>query len=297
MDGTLLGPDGRVSARNVAALRLAHEQGVEVVVATGRRHCYAMGPLRGVGLCEANALISSNGTVIRSVGAELLHRSHMPAGTARWLCEHAREFRETLVLTFDTTAGDGTEAPGALVSERGHTLHGTINKWMEANAPFFSHVDCIEDALEGEPPIQMMLCGTVERMRAAEAMLAAHAKVAAPGEELGPDTEITLHRTEYPERDLSIVDILPAGISKASALERLGEMRGVSAAEMMGIGDNWNDLAMLQMVGRPVVMANAPADLLELARSHGWTVAPSHAEDGVAVAVEEALAGVAEVVR
>ena len=49
MDGTLLGADGQVSARNLAALKAAEAAGVEVVVATGRRHCYAMRQLQGAG--------------------------------------------------------------------------------------------------------------------------------------------------------------------------------------------------------------------------------------------------------
>ena len=291
MDGTLLGVDGQVSQRNRAALEQAHAQGIEVVVATGRRHSYAMGPLRGCNLCPTNALISSNGTVIRSVGADLLHRSHMPMETARWLCEHAHEFRSTLVVTFDNTGPEGEEMPGALVSEHTHTLHRTVNKWMEANAPYFQHVDRIEDAFTSEPPIQMMLCGPVERMRAAERLLARHPRVAAPGEAATAETEITLHRTEYPERDLSILDILPAGISKASALVRLGDLRGVDPSEMMAIGDNWNDLAMLELVGQPVVMGNAPAELQLIAKERGWATVPAHSEDGVAIAMEAVLAG------
>lgn len=290
MDGTLLGADGQVSARNRAALEQAHAQGIEVVVATGRRHSYAMGPLRSCNLCPTNALISSNGTVIRSVAADLLHRSHMPMETARWLCEHARDFRSTLVVTFDTTGPDGVERAGALVCETDHTLSSTINKWMEANAPSFQHVDRIEDALAGEPPIQMMLCGTVTHMREAERVLAGHPSIAGPGEEPTADTEITLHRTEYPERDLSILDILPAGISKASALVHLGELRGVTPDEMMAIGDNWNDLAMLELVGSPIVMGNAPRELQAIAHFKGWTIVPSHTEDGVAAAIEAVLA-------
>ncbi|MBS1821046.1 MAG: HAD family phosphatase, partial [Acidobacteria bacterium] len=67
MDGTLLGGDGQVSARNLAALKAAERAGVEVVIATGRRHNYAMKVLRGLGLREENGLISSNGAVVRTV--------------------------------------------------------------------------------------------------------------------------------------------------------------------------------------------------------------------------------------
>src|SRR6185312_10611229 len=99
MDGTLLGADGRVSARNLAALETAEAAGIEVVVATGRRHCYAMRQLRGLGLREESALISSNGTVTRTLGARLLERNVMQPDTARWLCGHIDEYLNSLVIT------------------------------------------------------------------------------------------------------------------------------------------------------------------------------------------------------
>ncbi|MDE1155232.1 MAG: HAD family hydrolase [Acidobacteriaceae bacterium] len=293
MDGTLLGSDGKVSERNRAALALARACGVEAVMATGRRHSYAMHVLRGLGLCESNALISSNGTVIRTIGAELLHRSHLSLETARWLIEHARAYRSSMVMTFDTVQPDGDDTRGALVSEREHVLNHDIDKWMEANRRYFLHVEDLAQALEGDAPIQAMLCGPVATMHRAEEHLLSSPRVTRW--ELGSTevaTEIVLHRTEYPQRDLMIVDILPSGCSKASALRRLVEMRGITTAEMMAIGDNWNDLPMLELVGYPVLMANAPERLRELAVERGWEIAPANTEDGVAWAIERALEAV-----
>ena len=293
MDGTLLGADGRVSARNLAALQAAEKAGIEVVIATGRRHCYAMRQLRGLGLREENALVSSNGTVTRTIGATLLERTLMQPDTARWLCGHLEEFRNALVITFDMTGADGEDARGALVVEHPEELNGSIGKWMAANEPYIAHVVPIERALEGEAPIQMMLCGTIERMRRAEARLLEHPGVSAVGvnpREHTARTEITLHRTEYPERDLSIVDILPAGCSKGSALLRLAASRGINADEILAIGDNWNDVSMLEVAGRAVLMGNAPEDLKQTAAERGWTIAKRHDEDGAADAIEAALA-------
>ncbi len=101
--------------------------------------------------------------------------------------------------------------------------------------------------------------------------------------------EIALSRTEYPERDLSIVDILPAGCSKGAALRRLAIDQGIRTEEILAIGDNWNDLSMLEMAGRAVLMANAPEDLKVLARERGWTIGGRHEDDAVAVAIEAAL--------
>ncbi|WP_184214295.1 Cof-type HAD-IIB family hydrolase [Granulicella aggregans] len=297
VDGTLLGAEGKVSARNKAALQAANEAGIHVVIATGRRHSYAMKVLRSLNLHGEQALVSSNGAVTRTVGARLIDRTFLTLPTSLWLCEHLAEFRNALVVTFDMVQPDGEDARGSLVVEELADLHGSIGKWMEANSPYIEQSVPIEDALlranaAGNAPIQMMVCGTIERMRRAEARLLEHpgvfsAGVSAP--ELLEDAEVALSRTEYPERDLSLLDILPAGCSKGVALLRLAASLGIEANEMMAIGDNWNDLSMLEIAGWPVLMGNAPEDLKEMARARGWTIGAHHLEDGVADAIDEVL--------
>jgi hydroxymethylpyrimidine pyrophosphatase-like HAD family hydrolase len=248
--------------------------------------------LRELGLSPEDPLISSNGTVTRTIGARLIGRSLLPVETARWVCGHVEEFRNALVMTFAKVGPDGEDARGALVVENLEELNANIGRWMTANEPYIAHIDPVELALDGEAPIQMMLCGTVERMRQAEARLQEHPAVAAVGATSAERTakaEVQLHRTEYPERDLSIVDILPAGCSKGAALLRLAADRGIAAEEILAIGDNWNDLSMLEVAGRAVLMDNAPADLKELARERGWTVCKRHDEDGVAESIEAVL--------
>jgi hydroxymethylpyrimidine pyrophosphatase-like HAD family hydrolase len=296
MDGTLLNSAGVVSPRNLAALRLAESCGAEIVIATGRRHCYAMRVLRDLNLRPDSALVSSNGTVIRTVDSKLLHRNHMSLSTALWLCEHVSDYRSTLVLTFDKVGPTGEDTRGALVCEQMDSLHDSIGRWMQTNEPYIACVSPIEDALRPTalnpnpmPPIQMMLCGTVDRMAQSEARLLEHPRVSAVGAPDRPAAEIGLHRTAYPHKDLSIVDILPAGSSKASALVQLAKLRGISTADILAIGDNWNDLPMLRLAGRAVLMANAPAELLSIAYKKGWRIAPSNDEDGVAHAIEAAL--------
>ena len=328
MDGTLLGDTGQVSPRNLAALLAAHAAGVEIVVATGRRHAYAMRVLRPLELPHACALISSNGAVTRTLGyapqppqlgapsklrlggldsgsnvsipTELIARTHMPVETALWLCSHLGDYRDALVLTFDTVASDGPrhgdDTRGALVVEHLAGLQQSIARWMEANEPYIAHVDPIELALTAldppNPPIQAMLCGSVDRMRRAEAHLLLDPRVVAVGhtdDEVESHHEIALHRTEYPARDLSILDILPAGCSKGAALLTYAASRGIDAGEILAIGDNWNDVSMLAAAGSAVLMDNAPDDLKQLARARGWQIGPANRDDGVALAIESAL--------
>jgi hydroxymethylpyrimidine pyrophosphatase-like HAD family hydrolase len=290
LDGTLLGADGAVGDRNLAALLAAEAAGITIVIATGRRHGYAMKVLRQLPLEPETVIISSNGAVARTFCSQPLYRKHMQPEAARWLLGHLGEFRNALVVTFDKIGPDGEDARGALVVEELDDLHENIGRWMVANGPYIEHVRPLERCLEeGESaPIQMMLCGTVERMRRAEALMLADPRVAAVGEPHTHDPAVTiqLNRTEYPERDLSIVDILPAGCSKGDAVLRLAGERGITSTEIMAVGDNWNDLSMLEIAGFPVLMGNAPKDLQAMARSKGWVLAPPHDADGVAEAIQ-----------
>ena len=266
IDGTLLGSNAQVSQANLDALRRAHEAGVEIVLVTGRRHRFALPIAQSLGFDVA--LISSNGAVTRSSSGELFHRDLMPQATAIKICRHMQEFRNHMVITFDR---DGI---GAIVCENHEQLYGVIQRWMEKNAPYIEYVSPIERAVT-EDPIQTMFCGPVEMMKQAQQRLL----------ECDFARDITILRTQYDHRDLTIVDILNAGCSKGHALERWAAHRGIARREVMAIGDNYNDIEMLTFAGHPVIMANASEDL----KRDGWTVTLHHDESGVAAAIERVL--------
>jgi hydroxymethylpyrimidine pyrophosphatase-like HAD family hydrolase len=276
MDGTLVHPGGTVTDDNLEAITRARAAGARIVIATGRRHTYAMKVLRTVPLDPADIVLSSNGTVARTLRGELIFRDTFLQETAEWLCSALGEYRNAFVFTFDTVGEDGEDTPGALVLEELDTLHQSISTWMVANEAYMRRVVRLEDSLNGELglPIQAMLCGPMERMAKAEALLtAAH------------DDRLTLLRTEYPARDLCILDILPTGCSKGTGLAHLLERDSLAADDLMAIGDNWNDLPMLELARWPCVMGNAPPALRALATERGWPITVKHDEHGVAEAI------------
>lgn len=276
IDGTLLPSAGTaISRRNCEALAEGQAAGFEVVIATGRRQAYATPLIEPVGLRPDTVLITSNGTVTRTLAGESIDRFLLPAETARALCPALRPFG-TMVFTFDR------EGPGELVLESLKTLHDRISLWVESNRPWIREVKPLERAFDGgEAPVQGMVCGGVKEMGRAEKWL--EASPYAPA--------IEVHRTEYPARDLTILDILPPGCSKGTALHRLAQARGVERQEILAIGDNWNDREMLEYAGQPVVMVNGAPDLVDLARDRGWQLAPGNDDDGVASIVESVLTG------
>jgi len=278
MDGTLVHPGGTVTEVNQVALQRARDAGARIVVATGRRHSYAMKILSNGGFHAEDILLSSNGAVARRLDGQLLFRQELPLAAAQWLCQAVNAYRNCFVLTFDTVNAQGEEAYGALVVEELDALHARIEKWMTTNAYTIRRVQPIENALRDTdaPPIQAMLCGGLERMDRAYAELNAV-----------NDGRVSLSRTIYPERDLSILDILPADCSKGAGLERLLAMEKLTAHDLMAVGDNWNDESMLGLARWPVLMGNAPAELRRMGEAKGWTITCHHFEDGVAEGLEK----------
>ena len=268
IDGTLLNPQFQISEADLAALRRAHQEGIEIVLVTGRRHTFALPIAQQLGFDLW--LISSNGAITRSLSGETFHRDLLPVEICRKLCEEMREFRGNTVLTFDT------EAKGAIVLEHMRDLNTSIQRWLEKNLEYIDFVIPIEKALVSDP-VQAMFCGRIEHMRKARAHLAASSL----------DSQITVLRTEYPPRDLSIVDILNQGCSKGHALERWANYRGIVREQVMAIGDNYNDIEMLAFAGLPFIMGNASEEL----RGRGWAVTLPNDQCGVAAAIEQVLGG------
>lgn len=263
IDGTLLNPQFQVSEGDLDALRRAHASGIEIVLVTGRRHSFALPIAKQLGFDLW--LISSNGAVTRSLSGETFHRDLMPAETCRKLCGAMQEFRGNTVLTFDK------ETKGAIVLERLDELGTSIRRWLEKNIEFIEFVVPVEQALTTDP-VQTMFCGTMERMSLALQAL----------EAAGLEEKITVLRTEYPARDLSMIDVLNAGCSKGHALERWAAYRGYQRDEVMAVGDNHNDVEMLEFAGRPVIMGNACEEL----RGRGWPVTRGNDACGLAAALE-----------
>jgi hydroxymethylpyrimidine pyrophosphatase-like HAD family hydrolase len=73
------------------------------------------------------------------------------------------------------------------------------------------------------------------------------------------------------------LEILPPGVNKGVAVRTVAERLGVAREEIVAVGDNLNDLAMLEYAGLGVAMGNAP----EALRVRADAIAPSNDEHGL----------------
>ena len=87
--------------------------------------------------------------------------------------------------------------------------------------------------------------------------------------------------TEYVHRDFSLVDITAPTATKGHALAWRAGQLGLGSDEVMAVGDNFNDLEMLEYAGTAVVMANAVAGL----KRPGWHVTGHQDDAGLGQAI------------
>ena len=268
IDGTLLNSQLQIADRDLDALRQVHAAGAEIILCTGRRHTFAMPIAQLLGFDIW--LVTSNGAITRSSAGQTFHRDLLPRHLAIAFCRHMNAYRAGTVVTFDQ------ETKGALVVQELDGLLQTFSRWVEMNRDYIELVDPIESALDRDP-VQAMVCGTLRAMQEAEAHVSTFPLL----------DQVTILKTQYDHRNICLIDVLNIDCSKGHAVERWATHRGIRAAEIMAIGDNFNDIEMLDVAGIPFVMANASAEL----KTRGYMQTASNDECGVAFAIEQVLAG------
>jgi Cof subfamily protein (haloacid dehalogenase superfamily) len=269
LDGTLLDSRACVPQPNIDALSEAVARGIEIVLVTGRRFDFAMSVVAAIPLDFT--LIVCNGALIRAKDGRTHARQLLSRATAREVLAATRDFRSSAAVVFDR--------PRAcqVIFEKIDFADPVRAKYYQRNREFIAEAmpleSCLADADVDSDPIQVMFTGGVEPMRAVVRLL----------RPLGPALGFELTFTEYPARDFALVDVLAPGCTKGRALHVWAALRGIKPAEIMAIGDNWNDREMLEMAGVPVWMGNAAPEL----KSLGRRVTLSNDECGVAAAIRE----------
>jgi hypothetical protein len=168
------------------------------------------------------------------------------------------------------TAGTGNERH--LVYERMDWSHPNRRGYYEKNKGFIAAASPLASVLADDDPIQVMFNGGVEPMRALVAELRA----------LPIADRFSVAVTEYVPRDFSLIDVNGAGCSKGSTLARWAELQGVAREEILAVGDNLNDLEMLDFAGTAVVMGNAAE---EVKRARPFHMTGTNDEGGLADAL------------
>ena len=263
IDGTLLNSSTQLPDENLRAILEAAGRGIEILLVTGRRFDFAR-TVSDLIPCELH-LIVNNGALIKSKSGETHQRLLLPAEVARQVVDALPHYRAEAAVVFDRP-GDKQ-----VFLERIDYDDPYRGRYFRRNSHHIGEIRPLTDCFNGEDPIQVGFVGRVEAIRRVKSELSA----------LPFYGNFTTALTEYPERDLSILDVMRRGVTKGFALAEWAHRRGIAREEVMAIGDNWNDREMLEFAGLPVVMGNSVPELQSL----GWTVTLSNDQNGVAEAI------------
>jgi Cof subfamily protein (haloacid dehalogenase superfamily) len=254
LDGTLLDPNGRITARTARAVNAARAGGIHVVPVTGRppQATWAIATDAGLGPLG----VCANGAVIVDLErAEVLEISEIAGAIATGLVDLLRRAVPDILLASDD-----------------------LERFCYERGFFAAPVDW-EETLEEVDDIRPVVATGCIKLIARTSETTAPQLIELLEREVGEVGHVTTSGLDW-------VDIGAPQVSKAYALERVCDRLGVGIDEVVAVGDNRNDLSVLAWATSAMAPANAIPDVLAVVER----VLPANADDGVACLLEELTA-------
>lgn len=235
LDGTLIGSHGVVHPAIWEAATHARAAGLRLAICSGR-------PAFGLAREYAERLdaegwhIFQNGASVLQLRSGEAQSASFPEATIAWLKQRAHDTGRVLELYSDHDYVVEVDSPHT----RGHAAL--------LGVPFRARP---LDSL-GAPVVRAQWLLTRDRD---EGVLdEPHA-----GIEMSPSTSPVMPDTLF-------VSLMVPGVDKGTGVQTVAEAYGMTTDEVMFVGDAWNDVDALRIVGHPVAMGNAEPEVRALAR-------------------------------
>lgn len=283
LDGTLLGPDGRVSEANRRAVERARAAGLRVTLCTGRGLVEAAVGLDAVRQTEP--VVVAGGSIIACpTNRRTLHRfpidERLTARATRLLLDEGHAvlvLKDALEVGYDYLVVRG---------ERNNPIDPVTAWWFETMKVKVRYATHLHEDEHPEHTVRVGVCGAASNLGRIRSDIQTHF-----GEDLlvqhfpavvAPEHTRTIGTDRY-----DIFEIFDRRANKWSALRHLAAGYGVAHERIAAIGDEVNDLTMIAGAGLGIAMGNAVPQVLEAAKRR----TRSNAENGVAFAIDRILDG------
>jgi Cof subfamily protein (haloacid dehalogenase superfamily) len=266
IDGTLLDSRARLPDANRDAILEAHARGVEIALVTGRSVHFTM-PVAKL-LAIPLTLIVNNGAMVKDQAGATAMRHLLPREAARRILADTAAYEDSVAIVFDRPGADDERQ---IVFHRMDWTHPNRRGYYEKNKAYITEAQGPLSEVLIEDPVQVMFNGSVGPMR----------ELAATLRSMAIADQFRVAITEYELRNFSHIDVNAAGCSKGSTLERWAATRGLTCDEVMAVGDNLNDVEMLDFASIAVVMGNATDAL----KARGYRLTGTNDEGGLAAAI------------
>lgn len=259
MDGTLLDSNDDITETNLRVIRYALDQGIRVVIATGRIFA-AVKHYAGI-LGLQTYVISSNGAVVSdATGDNIIYTKPMKVTAAAKCIETAKKYD----IYYHLYSNNVLYTEQLAYSSWGYAKLN--DKLPPEERIIIQHIDDGVDFVlhSGYDIVKLVMID----------------------DDLDKLTKARSEAMSIPSLAISAsmpnnFEVMAEGVSKGKALQMLAQHYNVAMEETAAIGDSENDLSMLECVGLPIAMGNAIDAVKELAKY----IAPSNDQDGVAYAL------------
>jgi Cof subfamily protein (haloacid dehalogenase superfamily) len=265
VDGTLAARGDEVTPATREALHEARDAGIEIVIATGRRYRTARRAVSSLGLPVP--VVCLGGALIKDRDSRTLRAHVFGQADFRVVAQHLGDHGLALVAQRDSFEHGGAD----FIVDDSAPWSDAVERYVEGNARY---CETFTSPVPREDVLVMGTFGEESALRAMQSALDA----------------------EHPDRFLSVLvptpwessfylEVIPAHVSKWSALEELARRHDIAPEDICAVGDQLNDLPMVKHSGMGVAMGNGHDDLKEAA---DW-VCGRHDEDGLVEVVEHIL--------
>jgi Cof subfamily protein (haloacid dehalogenase superfamily) len=236
LDGTLLGPDKKVSEENIAAVRKLKENRVKVIIASGRRHQNSIRFQRQLEL--QGPIIACQGGLIRDGESGNVIEAHFLSQAA------AKEITK-----------EGTNAGVQVIYY--HLDHLYVaernDAWIELyESRVGEKTETLPDLdqLDGRRALKIVWYGDPLLLEKARPRM----------------TERYREKVDVLSTEKENLEFMPRGINKATALAKVAAQLGVRQQEVLAFGDGENDVQMLSWAGAGVAMRHGNSAAIAAAR-------------------------------
>lgn len=270
MDGTLLMDNKDISSRNLAAIRRARKYGVEIVLCTGRPYVTVEPYLKQLGIdCW---VVTNNGGVTRNKKGQIIEVIYMQSKalekTISVLLQekvyfHISDEKDTFILNY---------------SQRLRKIYEFILKTGVSKAKALS-IAIKSVFLKGNHK-KVDFSKFVERGRKATSVFI----ISSDSKQLRNIGKNLAHikNIDITSSGFNNLEVLDEKATKGRALANIAKMLGLNREQVIAVGDNYNDLSMIEYAGLGIAMKNSEHEVIKRA---DW-VTTTNEEDGIAHLIE-----------
>ena len=262
LDQTLLSDDCTVSRGNVEAIQKARALGVKFVPATGRGYRSIENTLKQLDLLDReneHDISFNGGAITENKGNRLLHFAGIPFSLAEELYRRGQRYTVCIhVYTGDTVYV--------------YRLWQEEIEFLAGRMPVTEVFETGLDFLAGQEIVKVLYMNTdYAYLKRIEAEL----------RDITGDVDVSYSANRY-------IEFNRRGVNKGAGLLSLAKLLGVSPEETIAIGDNFNDLSMIQVAGLGVGVRNTVEDMKPLC---DYITQATSNENAVAEVIEKFVLG------